>query len=621
MTIDQGRYDTFNAKHRTPQEVASTFVNPSTKLNRLCGHFHSVLTGPRGSGKTTLLKMLTMPALASWKGEKARDFKSNVDFVSVFIPADRSWHGQIKELSRQVPSQAAAEALGNATFTTHIFRAIAKAFADWQSEAVCQDEFLASLTPKLSFEQEQEVVKGLAEDWMLKPAALTFYELREALSKRLSVIGYLKNKASYVGERIFEESDNSFLYLNYREGMRRAHDLHNHHSNLPGRRWLFLFDELEVAPSTIQKNLFFDLRGANDDDTQIYYKLALAPYNHYFVRSDPDTDASVNNDYRRVDLTFPQKLQAVEFASDLCESLVKSAGLQGDLRSIFDSSDFTFEDSLDETGGKRARSKYSSDSELGKVFIELSQKDRSFETYLQRKKIDFNRIEEMSENDLASSLRKARNIVIARNFFTRPVRNGFAADKLSSRSRKTYSLYAGMPSLLTLTEGNPRALINLISPLLDQIVSSEGGESVALELQAAEIERSIRVMRSLLRAIPNYNKKGETVVNLLDRIGQGFYSGIVATKFRDQIPLSFRVDHGHSPDVFQCIAKAVNIGALIHIPEKGTDQVLTSIVGERFRLNYLLAAYYKLPLSLDREISLTSLFEAGNQVEQGVLDV
>ena len=619
MTFVEERFDTFNAKHRTAKEVAESFVNPANILNRLVSKNHIVMTGPRGSGKTTLLKMLTVAGLANWSGEYAVEFKKKVDFVSIFVPADRSWHGQIKELSRQIDHEETAEILGTATFTTHIFKAITKAFMDWQSVDVSADAGLQKIIPRLNFEAERKIVVSLADDWVLKPAADTFFELNETLAKRLSRIGQLKNKARRLGAATLDSGDVDYLYLDYREGLKRAYSLHNSASCLPDRRWFVLFDELEVAPSTIQQELLQDLRGA-PEEYQIIYKLALAPYNRNFISRDPDTDASNKNDYHHIDLTFPRKQAGHDFSERLCRKIASSIGIESSVEDLFGQSPFIFDDSEDEVAEPDTRA-YSSNAPLGKVFISLAKKDKSFETYLARKKIDFDRIEDMSENDLASSLRKVRNIVITRDYFTKPAKQGFSAEKLTSRSRKSYRLYAGMPSILTLTEGNPRALINLINPLILKYKSGKGVGRIDYDLQAAEIERSIRVMRSLLRAIPSYNRQSETVLSLLDKIGAGFYTGIVSSKFREQPPLSFRVDRGHAPDVLKSIGKAVNIGALIYIPDQGSEEVISSIINQRFRLNYLLSAFYKLPLSLDRELKLSSLLEAGKGQSQGKLNV
>jgi len=50
----------------------------------------------------------------------------------------------------------------------------------------------------------------------------------------------------------------------------------------------------------------------------------------------------------------------------------------------------------------------------------------------------------------------------------------------------------------------------------------------------------------------------------------------------------------------------LNNGAIIYVPDKDGEPLVRSLRGKRFRLNYLLSAYYKLPLILNRSISLSS---------------
>nr|WP_176228709.1 hypothetical protein [Roseovarius litorisediminis] len=229
----------------------------------------------------------------------------------------------------------------------------------------------------------------------------------------------------------------------------------------------------------------------------------------------------------------------------------------------------------------------------------------------------------MDENTMARTLRKARSVVVIRDYFSRPSKSGLLADGLDSRPRKSFALYSGIPSMLALTEGNPRMLINLLSPLIVEYRLSEGKRKVSESKQAIEIQKSIRVMRSLLKTVPTKKKtdSGQGLLRFLDAVGSGLYHGIVATKFNDQPPLSFRVDRGVHPEYLSAIGKALNIGALIYVPDHASEDILSNVVEKRFRLNYLLSAHYKLPLSLDREISLSALLERSQSRLQAQMDL
>lgn len=617
---DNPFFDAFNAKHKSDEEIASTFVLPPTSLEKLLTKDHAILSGPRGSGKTTLLKMMTIPALNSWRDDEAHSVKERIDFLSVFIAADRSWHGQLKRLAEQIPQSEAAELLGMSAFTTHIFKATINAFIDWQQLPRDNGPFFSDLVPKLDIDAESEICELVADLWMLEPRANTFYEMRAALTSRLAKIGVLRNRLKF-GIDILSEMENEYLFVDYREGMKGAADAHNQLSGLQDRRWSFLFDEMEVAPSFIQESLFSDLRG-KIDKLKYNYKLALAPFNKNFRTTFSVEGAAPSHDYVHIDLTFARKKNGYEFSRKLCSQMIRQAGVDGTDENLLGRSYFAFEDETDEQVDTKD-SKYSTDRPLGSVFKNLSEKDSSFRSYLEKRKIKLNDLRDLDEKSLAKTLRKVRNIVVIREYFSRPSKSGINAEGLSSRSRKTYSLYSGSPSMLALTEGNPRSIINLFAPLVAEYAKTDGSTKVSERRQAEEIQRTLRIMRSLLKTVPQKGAKqpGRGLLPFLDRIGEALYGEVLSTRFNQQPPLSFRVDRGISTDDLSAIGKALNLGALVYIPDQDSEDIISTVVGKRFRLNYLLAAYYKLPLSLDREISLSELLSRRVQSGQSEMEL
>ncbi|WP_149141467.1 hypothetical protein [Gemmobacter caeruleus] len=464
-------FDTFNAKHKTDAEIASSFVLPDGTLERLISKDHTVLSGPRGSGKTTLLKMLTLPALSNWTAPEAEPLKTSVNFVSVFVAADRSWHGQLTSMAKQAQIKEHAELLGMSAFTTHLFKAIITAFIDWSRLEGKAGLFVPRLITELSAQSERQICSELADAWLLRPRAPTFLEMRAALAKRLADIGLLRNQLRY-GVNFIDQSENRFLMVDYREGLALAVSAHNQASGLPDRRWFFLFDEMEVAPSFVQESVFADLRGQIDRE-KISYKLALAPFNKNFRQSMDAQGISPSNDYLHIDLSFPRKDKGYEFSRKLCNLMLEQAGMDSTVDDLLGTSFFSFEDEINDDS-ITTLGKYSAGRPLGAVFNRLAEKDASFRAYLKDKRIDLSDISALDEHSLAKSLRKVRNIVVIREYFSRPSRSDLQIDQLSARSRKSVIIYTGSPSLLALTEGNPRSLINLMSPIVAQYVKVEG---------------------------------------------------------------------------------------------------------------------------------------------------
>ena len=57
------------------------------------------------------------------------------------------------------------------------------------------------------------------------------------------------------------------------------------------------------------------------------------------------------------------------------------------------------------------------------------------------------------------------------------------------------------------------------------------------------------------------------------------------------------------------LAEALNAGAIIYVPDEREELLLESLRGKRFRLSYLLAPYYGLPLQLGRTVSLSVILD------------
>src|ERR1700743_691463 len=109
----------YNARSIPPAEVARSFIPPSPHFGRLLSRNHTLLLGPRGSGKTTLLKMLTAPALQSWKNAQAYALAPQVTFNAAFVPADVAWGKQLDAVGSLnfTPSKK------DAAFVLHTLRA------------------------------------------------------------------------------------------------------------------------------------------------------------------------------------------------------------------------------------------------------------------------------------------------------------------------------------------------------------------------------------------------------------------------------------------------------------------------------------------------------------------
>jgi hypothetical protein len=123
-------FESFNARNLSPKQVAERFIPPPRHFDDLVLRRNSLVVGPRGSGKTTLLKMLQLPALANWNHPDADRYRTQIDFIAVFVAADVSWGAQLSALGRNKLPQHATDLLGLAAFTSHVMIALIEAMND-----------------------------------------------------------------------------------------------------------------------------------------------------------------------------------------------------------------------------------------------------------------------------------------------------------------------------------------------------------------------------------------------------------------------------------------------------------------------------------------------------------
>jgi hypothetical protein len=423
--------------------------------------------------------------------------------------------------------------------------------------------------------------------------------MRERVKRSSDPEGYLLENAPYAD-------------LKFRDCVSHAIEAHAVLTGDGQRSWAFLFDEFELAPSHIQREILDNLRG--ESDTRILYKVALAPYNKNFMHNVSDISASPGNDFKVIDLWFPEKTRSYEFADRLVKRVLLEEGIEVDrLRRVFGDSEFGFPEADDTRP-------YDEDGKVFEAFLSLEKIDPTFRAHLSKKKIDLRRIGSMSETERAENIRKIRSIVITREYFLRSDR--VIPTRITSRSRKIRTLYTGYPTILALCEGNPRLLIGITTPLVRSLIRQRARGSMTTidkTLQAVQIKQAANSFRSLLKTIPyrdgdDFSQRG--LLRLLDDIGGYFHRKSVREAFSPQPPLTFTVDSVVDDTTLLAVGQALNSGAIVYVPDLGADPMLTSLRGKRFRLCYLLGAYYKLPIMLNTAVALSSILGLRTRSQQ-----
>jgi len=580
----------YNARSIAPSVLAQSFIPPQPHFETILSSNHTLVVGPRGSGKTTLLKMLTVRGLRSWTHETAADVAAKIKFNAAFIPADIAWGGQLDALDDIAGRSRRKEA----AFYAHTIRALVFAMRD-AVELGKRDcpEHLGHLAATMSAEQESTFVSLVASDLAVHPQLLSLLGLELAIEQKLNGI----NAAPI---------DSLWSVETLPSSLRLLISAFNGLTGNDERRWGLLFDELEIAPTAIKRFLIGSIRSF---DERIVIKLAMAP----FVE-DAEFDVSATSpyplhDFSTVLLTYANKDDARIFTNSLARITFERFG-------IHTASLPNFFERPPEARGFGRQGLRQAPRTTPREFTELAQKDDSFAAFIGDQPLP-NDAHSATEDEWAQDVRKILPIVILRNFYLKSYRNHASSD----RSRKGYSLYTGFPSILEVTEGNPRAILTMIGPMAQAFASENENSRSLRPISTATQNDGIRrvefLLTSLLRVIPvdiaPISKHG--LLGFIDRIGRSFSDKVLRSAFTADYLGSFVVDDTMPPAVIRAIGRGLNAGALVHVPwpDGGQDSLLRGLQGQRFRLSYALAPRHRLLLTLGGHVTLSKLLSSPNE--------
>ncbi|HEY2446656.1 MAG TPA: hypothetical protein VGI20_13055 [Rhizomicrobium sp.] len=585
----------FNARALKPADVAKTFVPPASQFERLVSLDHHILLGPRGSGKTTLLKMLTLPALANWTHPKAEHYRSSIHFNSAFIPTDRAW-------SAQSESRPTISHLGEMAFSIHTVVSLLVAM----QQAVdlgrrSPSGALSRLAVSVCSELEVEIARTIAATLGIEPVVPSLLGVELALRNRLLE---LRSTLST------DTPTNKFFAKSLPDLIVPIISAFNSLTGDPERRWAFLFDELEIAPTEILNVLINSLRGR---DNRIVLKLAMSPFHKDLSYIRNLQNPQLGHDFHVVNLTYARKNDAMTFSADFTRQIFTKFKIGSDtLDSLFERSKLQM---------ARIREK---DSYVPDVFFALAEKDPSFRQYAEDKKL-FEKSYSGIEDERAADIRKILPIVLMREYSNRDADESLTTARglrSKRRSRKApFELYAGMPSMIEITEGNPRTILTLMVPLAQELAvlrEQDAEAMIPVPVQSDHLEHVTYILESLVRAIPTpldgmYARRG--LLGFLNMIGEHFESRLLDSEFEPDYQGSFTVDSDASENIVNAVGNALNAGALIFLPdhEIDTDSLLFGLRGKRFRLSYQLNPRFRLPLILGFSISLGSILKRSDR--------
>lgn len=601
-----------NARTLSPLQIAQSFVPPQ-HFDRLISQQHTLLLGQRGSGKTTLQKMLTPQALDKWDHSRSEHFRSAVAFIGVFIPTDTSWW--LDSSASELDSNSQNPELSLcvlAAFTTHVIRSLLESF---EYLASTPDSFARAHATTFEFTRgsESDLVSDLSSIWQLKPRLLSLMSLKYAIDLRQSEI------ESYTYEYLdslrrqqatMQGPPPSYVFSDFLTMAGSAIRIFSDKIPLARRHWALCFDELELAPKKVMDTL---LRRLRSTEQSILFKLSLSPYSNIRIDTGASTPAQPKHDYDVIPLWYARKEDNYAFSRSLASALVKSKGVGvEDIDKLLGESVFEFDTEESTT------LPYAPGSRQQQAFQRLAAKDPSFKDYLSKNQIDPDNPGLVMGTERASDVRKIVGLVTVRDAFLAPNWPGTKADPKATlqrrRSRKNPQIYFGATALYAVCEGNPRWLKAVITELLR---TPPRRSTIDAASQSRVVSTVANVFRALLKTIPVPETKGVSargLLGVLDDIGDYFFRNAIIEPFKSEPFLTFTVDSHMPESSMEVIGRALNAGAIIYVPDSddvflmGSQKAFTqSLRGKRFRIAYLLAAHYRLPLMLGKKISLRQI--------------
>lgn len=577
MTVSSNIHRAFNARTLPHEELTDSFI-VSDSYSKLISPSHSILVGPRGSGKTTLMRMMQVESLNYWCHPDADLYRESMKYSGVFVPTDRFWKTQFDNLRNSSSSVAGRnDQLLMSLFLYHVierFCAVVEYRVNRAKKTQCRYRAI-----DIDASNEIELVNELSALWRVSPVMASLRSLESSISKKKNDISSYFNAFSSGG--VVEEPDvsKSDIISLLDSSVRIV----NSYFNEVGEKWVFLFDELELAPEEIVQPLVDSMRGGPED---IIFKLSLSPYHKDIVITTDSSSAMGGQDHHVVRLTGIDDKLGLMFSEQICASVFSRSGLTGSIRSYFEEPQ--------------------KEMNVREEFGELAKKDPSFLYYLEKNGIDIERINEYTDKNKGPTIRKIKFVAQIRNYYFKQQR----------KKKRSPDLYVGFDNLCRSMEYNPRMLIGLMNIL----VSCVSGRKKIIKIhdQVTSLKRMFESHKSLLNTISVEDEglKFSTVYEFIEKVGDKFREEILGEEFKAEPRGTLVFNKPENSRLEKVIGLALNAGALVQ-DNSGAETYYNNIdiKGSRCRLSFIFSHEFSLLLTKPRAIDLFSLFDVIDLVE------
>lgn len=597
--------DTFNARHKTPVEVARDFI-PPPQFKELLGFNNSILVGPRGSGKTTLLKMLQVSALLEWKRTSHSDEGDDIGFIGIFVAADVRWAKQLELITKDIVDSRLKNLIHESSFSNFVRLSLVDALERSISHGVLRSGYIDDC--KLDRVAESELAKKLCQIWKVREAP-SFSSLKHQLRINQSEIPEVASRLVAGDELVELRKEYSGIVNDWLNPFTLAVETINDHLNVSDQRWALLVDELEIIPKDLLIKVLVPLRSTT---ANLVFKFAISPTGagSQLLIDHEEADATQGNDFSPLRLWTTRKQDTRQFTSKLLLQSLRARGLAAEGNSLLEilGGSGGVEESTDEDEADNGRISL---SERRKLFESLAYKDESFSAYIQSKKIIIDDLQTSDSSVNGTMVRKITPLVFLRNH----VLKSWSSESVKKRSKISSQPYQGFPNILDLTEGNPRWILNL-AEYLDTASRSKSSSVDTQGVQAEAIRAFKDKFISMLRVYPvgkGGGSKAMTPFDVLSKLGGHIQGKVYESSFSPDPALSFVIDKAAVEEYGELISICIHLGALVLVDTDSKDSAFipgaAGLEGRHVRLCNRLAPEFFIPLRAGRSIQMSTAME------------
>lgn len=420
----QNPFSDSQARNFSDTKVINEFY-PTSKYWSLFNDQHEILLGTRGSGKTFLLKMMRYSMLKTIKDQRAKQLAEEKVFLALYVPMYLEFVTHLTNLNASEKQQI------------QIFQ--------FAFNCLLSQSLITELIAILNEEPDKLVrvntnlvlTKELNEIWFNDGSRdiSDLFSLTTKLSKMFYNFDINACETSAILPIFGRQIGASLLAVK---------ELVAYHLKLTEEpTWIICIDEAEFLTEQMQKCINSVFRS---DSKRIALKVATLPYYHRTLETlDPNITVSAGNDfcYRVVDMKY-DSLDFYNLTNTLCSHRMKTR-FNPDIKI----------DKLEDFVGILGK-----DDQIDYYRKEVGEDKSTYEIIIKKMIEDFSD-KRKSNVESYSNPRKTIYDKFAPVFFTRCMYSR------SQEGNRKPGWYAGSPMIRKISQGNPRAFIQIMNKLFE----------------------------------------------------------------------------------------------------------------------------------------------------------